>query len=96
MYPRLSLLRQFLREDGAIFICLDDNEIQALRYIMDEIFGVSNFITTVLWQKVYSPKNSARHFSEDHDYVVVYARNGEVWRPNLVPRSEAQDSESNG
>ena len=92
MYPRLALLRQFLREDGAIFISLDDNEVQALRYVMDEIFGGNNFITTVLWQKVYSPKNSARHFSEDHDYIVVYAKNAEVWRPNLVPRNEAQDS----
>ena len=92
MYPRLALLRQFLCEDGAIFISLDDNEIHALRYAMDEIFGASNFITTVLWQKVYSPKNSARHFSEDHDYIVVYAKNADVWKPNLVPRSEEQDS----
>jgi site-specific DNA-methyltransferase (adenine-specific)/adenine-specific DNA-methyltransferase len=92
MYPRLALLRQFLREDGAIFISIDDNEVQALRYVMDEIFGSTNFITTVLWQKVYSPKNSARHFSEDHDYIVVYAKNAEVWRPNLVPRNEDQDS----
>ena len=92
MYPRLALLRQFLREDGAIFISLDDNEIHTLRYMMDEIFGSTNFITTILWQKVYSPKNSARHFSEDHDYIVVYAKNAEVWRPNLVPRSAEQDS----
>lgn len=92
MYPRLALLRQFLREDGAIFISLDDNEIHTLRYAMDEIFGSTNFITTVLWQKVYSPKNSARHFSEDHDYIVVYAKKAETWKPNLVPRSEDQDS----
>lgn len=91
MYPRLALLWQFLREDGAIFISLDDNEIHTLRYAMDEIFGSTNFITTVLWQKVYSPKNSARHFSEDHDYIVVYAKNAETWKPNLVPRSEDQD-----
>jgi len=88
MYPRLALLRQFLRQDGAIFISIDDNEVQALRYLMDEIFGAANFITTVLWQKVFAPKNTARHFSEDHDYVVVYARNANVWRPNLVPRSD--------
>jgi len=88
MYPRLALLRQFLREDGAIFVSLDDNEIHTLRYAMDEIFGSTNFITTVLWQKVFAPKNTARHFSEDHDYVVVYTRNANVWRPNLVPRSE--------
>jgi site-specific DNA-methyltransferase (adenine-specific)/adenine-specific DNA-methyltransferase len=92
MYPRLALLRQFLRQDGAIFISIDDNEIQALRYIMDEIFGASNFVATILWQKVYSPKNSARHFSEDHDYLVVYARKADIWKPNLVPRSEKQDS----
>ena len=92
MYPRLALLRQFLREDGAIFISIDDNEDQALRYVMDELFGASNFVATVLWQKVYSPKNSARHFSEDHDYIVVYAKRSEVWTPNLVPRSAEQDS----
>lgn len=92
MYPRLALLRQFLREDGAIFISIDDNEVQALRYVLDEIFGARNFIATVLWQKVYSPKNSARHFSEDHDYVVVCAKNAEIWKPNLVTRSEEQDS----
>jgi len=92
IYPRLALLRQFLSEDGAIFISIDDNEIQSLRYVMDELFGASNFITTVLWQKVYSPKNSARHFSEDHDYIVVYAKHADVWRPNLVSRSEDQDS----
>lgn len=92
MYPRLALLRQFLSTDGVIFITLDDNEVQALRYAMDEIFGSTNFITTLIWQKVYSPKNSARHFSEDHDYIIVYAKNAEVWRPNLVPRNEDQDS----
>jgi len=92
MYPRLALLRQFLREDGSIFISLDDNEVQALRYVMDEIFGEQNFIATVLWQKVYSPKNSARHFSEDHDYIVIYAKKAEIWRPNLVPRNDDQDS----
>jgi adenine-specific DNA-methyltransferase len=88
MYPRLALLRQFLREDGAIFVSIDDNEIQTLRCVLDEIFGSTNFIATVLWQKVFAPKNTARHLSEDHDYVVVYARNGNIWRPNLVPRSE--------
>jgi adenine-specific DNA-methyltransferase len=91
MYPRLALLRQFLREDGAIFISIDDNEVQTLRFVMDEVFGRDNFVATVLWQKVYSPKNSARHFSEDHDYIVVYAKRAETWRPNLVPRSEEQD-----
>lgn len=91
IYPRLALLRDFLTEDGAIFISIDDNEIQNLRAVMDEIFGLRNFITTVIWQKVFAPKNTARHFSEDHDYIVVYARNAEIWRPNLIARTEKQD-----
>ena len=88
MYPRLVLLRQFLREDGAIFVTIDDNEVQALRYVMDEIFGGTNFIATVIWQKVFAPKNTARHLSEDHDYIVIYATNADVWKPNLIVRSD--------
>ena len=91
MYPRLVLLRQFLREDGVIFVSLDDNEIQALRYVMDEIFGPANFVATIIWQKVYAPKNSAKHFSEDHDFIIVYAKNADKWRPQLVPRGDKQD-----
>jgi len=92
MYPRLVLLRQFLREDGAIFVSIDDNEVATLRLLMDEIFGAANFVATVLWQKVYSPKNSARHFSEDHDYVMVYATKAVTWKPNLLPRTEDQNA----
>jgi len=91
MYPRLALLREFLSEDGVIFVSIDDNEVQSLRWIMDEILGPSNFVATVIWQKVYSPKNSAKHFSEDHDYIIVYAKKANDWRPNLVSRSERQD-----
>jgi len=88
MYPRLVLLRQFLREDGAIFISIDDNEVATLRLLMDEVFGARNFIAAVIWQKIFSPKNSARHLSEDHDYVVVYAGNSDVWKPRLLPRGD--------
>jgi site-specific DNA-methyltransferase (adenine-specific)/adenine-specific DNA-methyltransferase len=91
MYPRLALLREFLRDDGSIFISIDDNEVQNLRGIMDEIFGQRNFVATVIWQKVYSPKNSARHFSEDHDYIICYARDAAAWQPNLIPRNDEQD-----
>lgn len=91
LYPRLQLLKKFLREDGAIFISIDDHEVYTLRLLMDEIFGPHNFIASVIWQKVYSPKNSAKHFSEDHDYIIVYAKNAEVWRPNLVSRTLKQD-----
>lgn len=92
MYPRLVLLKQFLQEDGAIFISIDDNEVATLRLLMDEIFGARNFIATVLWQKIFSPKNSARHLSEDHDYVVMYALNADCWKPNLLPRTDAADA----
>jgi len=90
MYPRLALLREFLTEDGSIFVFLDDNEISALRYVMED--AQFQFVATCIWQKVYSPKNSARHFSEDHDYVAVFAKNAQTWKPNLVARSEEQDA----
>jgi len=91
MYPRLALLRQFLREDGAIFISIDDNEVQNLRAMMDEIFGQRNFVATIIWQKNFSTKNTARHLSESHDYIVLYAKHADIWRPNLVSRSEVND-----
>ena len=92
MYPRLYLAKNLLKEDGMLFISCDDNEVHNLRALMNEVFGEDNFIASIIWQKVYSPKNSARHFSEDHDYIVAYARHGEVWRPELLPRTEDQDS----
>lgn len=92
MYPRLKLARTLLSGDGVIFVSIDDNEVQNLRFIMDEVFGPENFIATVIWQKVYAPKNTARHFSEDHDYVVVYAKNADTWRPELLARTEEQDA----
>jgi len=91
MYPRLVLLRELLAEHGSIWVTIDDNECHYLKVLMDEVFGRSNFVTTVLWRKNYSPKSTARHFSEDHDYVLVYAKNGPVWTPNLMPRTEKQD-----
>lgn len=87
MYPRLFLARHMLKPDGAIFVSVDDNEVHNLRAMMDEVFGPENFIATVIWQKVYAPKNTARHFSDDHDYVVIYARNADEWTPTLLPRS---------
>ena len=92
MYPRLYLAKNLLKEDGVLFISCDDNEVHNLRALLNEVFGEENFIASIIWQKVYSPKNSARHFSEDHDYIVAYARRGEVWRPELLPRTEDQDS----
>lgn len=93
MYPRLKLARNLLREDGVIFISIDDNEVSNLRAACNEIFGPENFIATVIWQKVYAPKSSARHFSEDHDYIAVYSRDSSTWIPGLMPRTDEQNSD---
>ena len=93
MYPRLALLRDFLTEDGAIFISIDDNEVQNLRAVMDELFGARNFVATITWQKIYTVKNSAKHLSEMHDYVVIYAARKEKWARNLRPRGEDTDED---
>ena len=92
MWPRLHLLHELLAEDGVIFISIDDNEQHRLRMVMDEIFGEENFVATAIWEKVYSPKSSAKHFSENHDFIVVYARNKEKFRLGLLPRTEEADS----
>lgn len=92
MYPRLFLARQFLREDGAIFVSIDDHEVQNLRLVMNEIFGEENFVATIIWQKVFGPKNTARHFSEDHDFIVCYAKNAATWTPTALPRTEEADA----
>jgi adenine-specific DNA-methyltransferase len=91
MYPRLELLRKLLSEDGSIWVSIDDNEGHYLKVIMDEVFGRGNFIAAVIWRKNYAPKSSARHFSEDHDYLWVYGKSANIWSPNPMPRSEKQD-----
>jgi len=88
MYPRLKLARNLLREDGVIFVSIADHEIHNLRSAMDEVFGPENFIATVIWHKMDSPKNTAMHFSEDHDYILVFAKEAETWRPNGLERTE--------
>ena len=92
MYPRLKLLHRLLSDDGAVFISIDDNEFHNLRSICSEIFGDNNFITTIIWHKNYAPKSSAKHFSEDHDYILVFAKNADLWLPNLMERTEKQNS----
>lgn len=92
MLPRLYIARNLLRDDGVIFISCDDNEVHNLRCLMNEIFGEENFIATVIWQKVYSPKNSAKYFSEDHDYILIYTRQSESWTPELLPRTEEMEA----
>ena len=88
---RLELAREFLSDDGVIVVSIDDNEQAHLRLLMDRVFGADNFVATVVWQKKYSPQNDATWFSDDHDYLLVYAKDKRVWRPRRLPRSEDQD-----
>jgi len=98
MTPRLKLLRELLRDDGVIFVSIDDNEQHHLRMLMDSVFGEQNFITNIVWQKKYSPQNDAKYFSDMHDFIVVYAKrrntNGSDsgWQRNLLPRREEQNA----
>lgn len=87
MYPRLRLARNLLREDGVIFISIDDHEVSRLRQICDEIFGEDNFVACIIWQRVFASKNTAQYFSENHDYILVYGRQKELWRRRLMPRT---------
>ncbi len=87
MYPRLQLLKKLLHKDGAIFISIDDNEQANLKLLMDEVFGVNNFIGNIIWQKKFSPQNDAKYFSDNHDFIVAYAKRKETWRRKLLPRT---------
>ena len=88
MWPRLQLLRELLSDDGVIFVSIDDNEQHHLRMLMDEIFGVDNFVATIIWHKMDSPKNTALHISEDHESLHIYARDARVWKSKPLPRNE--------
>ena len=92
MRERLVLLRSLLSEDGSIWISIDDDEQAYLKVLMDEIFGRQNFVNNVIWEKKYSPSNDAKWLSDSHDFVMIYAKNKNIWRPNLLPRSEEMNS----
>lgn len=92
IYPRLELLRELLSEDGSIWISIDDDECHYLKVICDEVFGRKNFINNVIWQKKFSPQNDAKWLSDNHDHILCYAKNKEVWRPNLLPRTEEMNA----
>ena len=87
MYPRLRLAANLLRDDGVIFISIDDNEVANLRKICDEVFGEENFVAQVVWQKIHSIKNDAKYFSVNHDYILVYCRSINDFSVNLLPRT---------
>ena len=92
IYERLMLARNLLSDDGVIFISIDDNEQSGLKEICDELFGASNFINTVIWEKRYSPQNAVQWFSENHDFILVYAKNKLLWQPQLLERTEEMNA----
>lgn len=88
MYSRLKLAHTLLRDDGVIFISIDDTEVHNLRKMCDEVFGKPNFVTCVIWQKIHSTKNDAKYFSDNHDYILVYAKILKEMSIRLLPRTD--------
>lgn len=91
MKNRLDISRELLSDDGSIFISCDDNESHRLKVLVDSIFGEENFVNTIIWQKKYSPQNDAKWFSDNHDYILCYAKDKNNWKINLLSRSEKQN-----
>lgn len=87
MYSRLMLSRNLLTDNGVIFISIDENEVHNMRKLCDEIFGASNFISQLGWQKVYSPKNQARYFSNDYEFVLCYCKDINNFKIGELPRT---------
>lgn len=92
IYPRLRLAKDLLSDDGIIVISIDDNEIRNMRLLCDAVFGESNFISTIIWQKIHSTKNDAKYFSENHEYAVIYAKSIGDIKINLLPRTDEMNS----
>lgn len=90
MMPRLYLAKNLLRDDGVIFISIDDNEVHNLRLLMNEIFGEENFVACIVWEKVHTRKNSAKYFSVSHEYILLFAKNKLKWNRVLLPRENIE------
>ncbi|OCS04688.1 site-specific DNA-methyltransferase [Campylobacter fetus] len=88
MLPRLKLARDLLREDGVIFISIDDNEQANSKILCDEIFGEENFVCNFCWQKNFAPKNDNKYISESIDYILCYSKNKDNFQRNLLPRED--------
>ena len=89
MRDRLIQIKKLLALNGSVWVHLDDGEMAYARVMLDELFGRQNFIATVVWQAADVPKSTARHLSTDQDYLLVYARDADIWRPNKLARTDA-------
>lgn len=92
MRDRLEIIKRLLSDEGTLWITIDDNEAFYLKVLCDEVFGRANFVSSIVWAKRVSPANDAKYFSSDHDFVLVYAKNKPLWKPNRLPRTEGQNS----
>ena len=92
MRDRLEIIKRLLSDDGSLWITIDDNEAHYLKVLCDEIFGRGNFVANVIWQKKSSPSNDAKWISDNHDHIIVFAKNKDLWRPVKLERSEAQNA----
>ncbi|HOK80238.1 MAG TPA: site-specific DNA-methyltransferase [bacterium] len=92
MKNRLIVAKDLLSNDGTIWINIDDNEGHYLKILCDEIFGRENFVINFIWQKKYSPANDAKWFSDNHDHILVFAKNKESFKPNLLPRTDEMNN----
>ena len=88
MRERLIILHKLLSDNGSIWISLDDEEQAYCKILCDEIFGRNNFVANVIWHKKHTRANDARWFSDNHDFILVFAKNKDKWNPNLLPRTE--------
>ena len=92
MYPRLYIARELLREDGVIFISIDDNEQAQLKILCDEVFGEENFVADLIWKKKNVVQNDARFFSTDHEYILCYAKSADALKLNRLARTAEQEA----
>ena len=92
IYSRLMLARNLLTDDGLLFVSIDDNESATMRELLDEVLGAGNFVACIVWQKIHSIKNDAKYFSENHEYALVYAKNINSIKLNLLPRTEEMNA----
>ena len=93
IYPRVKVAFDLLSKDGAIFISVDDHEIENMKKICNELFGEKNFVASVIWQRTYAPISLKKFFSENHDFCLIYAKDLGQFDMNLLPRSDKQNKD---
>lgn len=92
MRDRLEILKNLLAEDGSLWVSLDDNEQAYFKVMCDEIFGRKNFVANVIWEKKYTVSNDAKFFSDNHDFILIYARDKDALKINRLARTASMDA----